>query len=232
MTGGRPYLVFCDVDETLIATKSMFDFLEYYLARTRGAPGAEAYRRVADRLKDMARDGSPRAEVNRAYYRAYRGEAVEAVERAGAEWFRERSTADGFFIGATVRALAAHRAAGARLTLVSGSFEACLAPVARAVGADQLLCTQPLAERGMYTGEVAEPVIGEGKRTAVRRVLRARPEVSPADCYAYGDHLSDLPMLDCVGHPVAVGDDPELLRQLAARRGQTVPSTRGEESGP
>ncbi len=40
-TVSRPArLVFSDVDETLIAVKSMFDFLAYYFCGTRGTRGA------------------------------------------------------------------------------------------------------------------------------------------------------------------------------------------------
>jgi phosphoserine phosphatase len=57
------------------------------------------------------------------------------------------------------------------------------------------------------------------------RLLAAHPQVDPARCWAYGDHPSDLPMLDLVGNPVAVGDDPAVAAHLAARA--ALPGTRG-----
>ena len=39
-----------------------------------------------------------------------------------------------------------------------------------------------------------------------------------ADCHAYGDSISDLPLLELVGHPVAVNADFRLARE-ARRRG-------------
>jgi len=56
-----------------------------------------------------------------------------------------------------------------------------------------------------------------GKRAAVQRKLESRPDVDPRDCWAYGDHVSDLPMMELVGHPVAVGEDKELRERLAER---------------
>lgn len=169
-------------------------------------------------VRTRAAGGVPRADINRFYYSHYAGESVATISRLADDWFAERGAATrGFYIESTRRALADHRAAGAGVVLVSGSFPALLEPLAREVGAEAILCTRPLAADGRYTGEVATPVIGEGKRAAVSGQLAARPEVDPRDCYAYGDHVSDLPMLELVGHPVVVGDD-DALRELLVRR--------------
>ncbi|MEV4191064.1 HAD family hydrolase [Streptomyces toxytricini] len=219
----RPYTVFSDVDETLITVKSMFDFLHYRLVRLHGAAGEEEYERIMAVLRRRAADGVPRTEINRAYYRHYAGEDVAAVTALADDWFTERAASTrGFWIDSTREALHRHRAAGASVVLVSGSFPPLLEPLAREIGADAVLCTRPLADSGTYTGEVAVPVIGEGKREAVLAHLASRPDTDPRDCWAYGDHVSDLPMLELVGHPVAVGDDPELRERLALRAETTA----------
>jgi HAD superfamily hydrolase (TIGR01490 family) len=216
----RPsYLVFSDVDETLINTKSMFDFLRFRLARRHGDEEGEArYRLIARQLRDRSAAGTPREEVNREYYRHYTGEDAPQTEALGREWFAERSAREDFFIGPTLAALNGHRAAGADVVLVSGSFLPCLAPIAEHVGAAYVLATTPFVRDGRYTGEVAEPMIGNGKRAAVMRLLADHPGVDPHDCYAFGDHPSDLPMLECVGNPRVVGGHPEMLRRLRASR--------------
>ncbi|MFF4098233.1 HAD family hydrolase [Streptomyces sp. NPDC001903] len=219
----RPYIVFSDVDETLITVKSMFDFLHYQLVRRHGAAGEEEYERITAVIGRRAADGAPRSEINRFYYSHYAGESVETVARLADDWFTERTASTrGFYIDSTRRALHGHRAAGAPLVLVSGSFPPLLEPLARELGAETVLCTRPLIRDGLYTGEVATPVIGEGKRAAVLAHLAERPSVDPRDCFAYGDHVSDLPMLELVGHPVAVGEDPELRARLAALRPATI----------
>lgn len=164
----------------------------------------------------------PREEVNRAYYRLHAGEDAGELAALGEQWFAERSAEPDFFVPATLAALRRHRAAGAALVLVSGSFSPCLAPLARAVGAAYTLATEPLVERGRYTGEVVRPMIGAGKRAAVLDLLAFHPGVDPAQCFAFGDHISDLPMLECVGHPRVVGGDAQLLERLG-RRAQPVP---------
>ncbi|MFI1863988.1 HAD family hydrolase [Streptomyces jumonjinensis] len=218
----RSYMVFSDVDETLITVKSMFDFLHYQLVRRHGTAGEEEYERIIAVIRRRAADAVPRADINRFYYTHYAGESVAEITGLAEEWFAERtSSTRGFYIDSTRRALRDHRAAGASLVLVSGSFPPLLEPLAREVGADAILCTRPLIADGRYTGEVGTPVIGEGKRSAVLGQLASRPDVDPRDCYAYGDHISDLPMLELVGRPVVVGDDDE-LRECLARRSRTV----------
>lgn len=209
------YLVFADVDETLINCKSMFDFLDHYLTGRYGDEGAGRAAGVRADLLGRAARGVPRAATNRTYYRAFAGEDAARVARWGETWFAERSAQDGFWIAPTARALARHVAAGAALVLVSGSFPALLDPVAQAVGAAHVVCTTPEVRDGILTGALAAaPVIGEGKRHAVRSLLARYPEVVTDDCFAYGDHASDLPMLAEVGHPVVVGEDPVLIAEL------------------
>lgn len=222
-----PYLVFCDVDETLIDCKSMFEFLRFQLVRRQGADGEARYQRIAGELRRQSADGAPRESVNRAYYRAYAGQSVAEMTALGREWFALSSVDPGFFIQDTVAELERHRAAGAQIVLVSGSFLPCLTPVAERVGADHVLCTSPGVENGHYTGDVTEPVIGEGKRAVALRMLAEHPWVNPRDCFAYGDHPSDFPLLDCVGNPRGVGDDPAVRAYLDRRREQTASADSG-----
>lgn len=198
-------LVFSDVDETLINCKSMFDFLGFYLGARYGPDGARRAAAIRDELTAAAVAGVPREQANRSYYREWAGEPAELVHELGRQWFAGRAREVGFYIAGTREALARHQAEGSRVVLVSGSFPAVVDPVACDIGAVQVLCSRPEVRAGVFTGElVGAPVIGEEKRIRVRAVLDALPHVDPADCYAYGDHESDLPMLAEVGHPVMV----------------------------
>jgi HAD superfamily hydrolase (TIGR01490 family) len=208
----HPYIAFFDVDETLIDVKSMFDFLRFYWQRLYPADQGRRYRRTVSLIQLLARLGVSRAVINRLYYRLYRGRPRAEVEAAGRDWFAARATEPSFFIEPAVAELRRHRHAGARIVLVSGSFPACLDPIAEALGASDVLCTRMAERDGVFTGAIEQPCIGLGKRRALERFLASHPKIDPSDCYAYGDHVSDVPMLTAVGNPVVVGGGDELLR--------------------
>jgi phosphoserine phosphatase len=58
----------------------------------------------------------------------------------------------------------------------------------------------------------AEGVLhGEAKAAAVVD-LAARRDVDLSESYAYSDSINDLPLLELVGHPIAVNPDIDLKR--------------------
>lgn len=63
-------------------------------------------------------------------------------------------------------------------------------------------------------------MIGPAKADAVAAVVRARG-ARAAECFACGDHESDLAMLRAVGRPVVVNGSPGLLAE-AGRAGRPV----------
>ncbi|MFB7876660.1 HAD family hydrolase [Nocardia sp. NPDC056064] len=206
---------FFDVDETVITVKSMFTFLRFWLAE-QGDDGTE-YARVTDDLKQRAQAGAPRGDINREYYRTYRGVEYTALVAAGQRWFDEFAAGGAAFYAEPVRALRDHAAAGVRTVLLSGSFAPAIAPVAAAVGADHIIATEPLLdEHGVLTGEVRKPMIGAAKGEAVVEYLREHA-ISVNDTWGYGDHATDLPFLWLVARPAYRGDDPKLV--AAARSG-------------
>jgi phosphoserine phosphatase len=69
---------------------------------------------------------------------------------------------------------------------------------------------------GVYTGKLEGPFCyGEGKVEAITELARW-DGLDLAQCYAYSDSHSDLPMLSAVGHPVAVNPDAKLERHARA----------------
>jgi HAD superfamily hydrolase (TIGR01490 family) len=69
---------------------------------------------------------------------------------------------------------------------------------------------------GEYTGELDGPfVYGRGKVEAIQRYA-SEHEIDLSASHAYSDSVSDLPMLRCVGNPVAVNPDGPLLEVAKA----------------
>ena len=77
---------------------------------------------------------------------------------------------------------------------------------------------------GRYTGEIDFYAYGENKAAAMRRVAE-EGGYDLADCYAYSDSITDLPMLSAVGHPTAVNPD-RALRKAALRARLAGPAVR------
>lgn len=74
---------------------------------------------------------------------------------------------------------------------------------------------------GVYTGGLSEPFCyGPAKADAIA-VVAEREGYDLAVCYAYSDSASDLPMLEAVGHPVAVNPDGP-LEAVAHSRGWPI----------
>jgi HAD superfamily hydrolase (TIGR01490 family) len=113
-----------------------------------------------------------------------------------------------------------HHAAGRDVVIVSSSGAEVVEPIGEMLGADDVVATRMHVEDGRYTGEIDFYAYGEHKATAVRR-LAAEHGYDLADCFAYSDSHTDVPMLAEVGHPYAVNPD-RALRREADERGWPV----------
>ncbi len=112
--------------------------------------------------------------------------------------------------------IADHKLCGRDVVVVSASGEEIVAPIARAVGATHAMATRMVVEDGRYTGEVEFYCFGEGKAAAIRE-LAAHEGYALEHCYAYSDSITDLAMLETVGHPTVVNPDRGLRKEAAAR---------------
>lgn len=111
-----------------------------------------------------------------------------------------------------------HRDAGRRIVVVSASPEPLVRPLARRLGADDVLAARWQVEAGRFTGKRDGPALwGEAKAAAVRRWAEEEG-VDLSASFAYADSLSDSFLLAAVGHPVAVNPDPQLASLAALRR--------------
>lgn len=109
--------------------------------------------------------------------------------------------------------IAHHRMLGHQIIIISSSGTDVVEPIGERLGADLAIGTQVGIEDGKYTGEILFYAYGPGKAEAMRS-LAAERGYDLDECYAYSDSFTDVPMLEAVGHPVAVNPDTE-LRKLA-----------------
>jgi HAD superfamily hydrolase (TIGR01490 family) len=106
-----------------------------------------------------------------------------------------------------------HRARGEKVYIVSATLQEIVDGIAADLGFDGALGTLCEVKDGVYTGHAVRALHAENKAASVREL-----GYDLAACTAYTDSHTDLPLLEAVGHPVAVNPDRR-LRKIAAERG-------------
>ncbi|MBT2481757.1 HAD family phosphatase [Streptomyces sp. ISL-94] len=214
-------LAFFDVDGTLTTGTTLFRFLRYYLA----AQGhrSHVYEQRRQQLKAMTAVGVSREDTNRAYFANFHNADAVDMSHLARAWFKAELARGGFFNGSAVDVLNRHKARGEAVVIVSGSFPAVLSPLAEHLGVAEVWATAPEITDGRYTGQLLRaPMIGKAKVDAARLAASIH-RTDLADCYAYGDHLSDLPLLQAVGTPVVIRGDPRLDEYAQQQRWTVLP---------
>jgi HAD superfamily hydrolase (TIGR01490 family) len=116
--------------------------------------------------------------------------------------------------------IAAHKARGHRVVVVSASGQEVVEPIAKLLGADHSMATKMTVKEGKYTGEVDFYCFGKSKVDAIAS-LAEQEGLDLSTSYAYADSITDLPMLAAVGNPTAVNPD-RALRKAANKRSWPV----------
>jgi HAD superfamily hydrolase (TIGR01490 family) len=116
--------------------------------------------------------------------------------------------------------IALHKALGRRVYVVSSSPEEVVTPLAEHFGVSGVIATRAEIKDGMYTGDLAFYAYADAKAEAIRELAELEG-IDLAGSYAYSDSITDLPMLEAVGHPVAVNPDRDLRRE-AEKRGWQI----------
>jgi HAD superfamily hydrolase (TIGR01490 family) len=114
-----------------------------------------------------------------------------------------------------MREVREHQDAGRPCYIVTAASHEIVEVLASVLGMEGAIGTRSEIRNGAYTGRLHGPfVYGEGKATALR-TFATEDGLDLSRSWAYSDSASDLPMLNAVGHPVAVNPDAEL--ELVAR---------------
>lgn len=123
--------------------------------------------------------------------------------------------------GDAMRAVAAHRAAGDRILVISASPTFLVEAIAVRLGIAEVLGTELELQHGCYSGRVAGiPCARDGKIRRLEQWLAAQGEAL-AGAHFYSDSRNDLPLLCHVAHPHAVNPDAA-LREHAERYGWDI----------
>jgi HAD superfamily hydrolase (TIGR01490 family) len=110
-----------------------------------------------------------------------------------------------------------HHEAGHDVVIVSSSGSEVVSPIGEMLGVEEIIATVMVQDEGRYTGDIDFYAYAENKAVAIRD-LAERVGYDLEASYAYSDSITDLPMLEVVGHPFAVNPDKALRRAAAARQ--------------
>ena len=203
---------FFDVDGTLVVPPSLeWQFVGYLLGRD-AIGSTEIGRWLVQCAKDLLRD--PRAAIsgNKMHLAGLRESLVD-------DWANSVAPDSLQLFPAGVERVAWHLAQRHRVFLISGTLKPLAEVSARRLPGSVEICATNLEMLGgHWTGRLAgEHMGGEAKARAIRG-LAARFGLALWDSYAYGNSITDLPMLDSVGHRVAVNPSAS-LRRIARKEG-------------
>ena len=203
------------MDGTLAAT-TIVEPLLWYKRRLLSAP-ARAFWMAGLCVRApywLGLDHFSREASNRAIYSHYAGFDSARVKELAGECYNAEIKPRLF--PQALERLGALRQDGPRLVLVTGGLHFLMQALAAHLNAD--LIAPALEERGgRFTGRLqGAPLTGAHKAAAVRAHALAHGIALP-ESYAFGDAIGDLPLLECVGHPVAVNADRRLMAIAQAR---------------
>jgi HAD superfamily hydrolase (TIGR01490 family) len=212
---GAKVAAFFDLDRTVIAKASLAAFSRPFYKE-----GLLSRRLLARALWGQvlfARFGARQARIERLRLR---------VQRLTEGWEQERVRS---IVASTLaqvvgpitykeafELMAEHQYAGRKVYIVSASPAEIVEPLARYLGADGAIATSAAVSAGRYTGQLLRYAFGPEKADAIRETAE-RDNLDLTESWAYSDSATDLPMLEAVGHPVAVNPD-KALRQIARMR--------------
>jgi HAD superfamily hydrolase (TIGR01490 family) len=191
----------------------------YAWLATRHLPLTDRARVTAKILREapslLALDRRDRGDFLRSFYRRYEGAPEELLRRDSNELFNNLLLMRSFPAGlARVRR---HKALGHRTVLITGALDFVVEPLRPLF--DEVVCAQLARDAdGLLTGRLEHlPPTGEA-RALVLAEYAAAEGLDLGESIAYADSASDLPLLECVGFPVAVNPEAKLAA-IARRRG-------------
>ena len=113
--------------------------------------------------------------------------------------------------------VATMKAKGFYTALVSGGFTVFTNPIAARLGFDENRANILLAEDGILTGEVAEPILGKQAKVDAVVDICAKLGIASDDVIAVGDGAIDLGMIKLAGTGVALHAKPAVAAEARVR---------------
>jgi HAD superfamily hydrolase (TIGR01490 family) len=215
----RPTAAFFDLDKTIIAKSSTLAFSREFQAGgliSRGAVLRSAYAQFVYLVGGADHDQMEK--MRQFMSQLCAGWDVETVKEIVGDTLH--NIVDPLVYDEAVSLIEDHHLAGRDVIIVSTSGSEVVEPIGQMLGADKVIATRMEVRDGKYTGEISFYAYAENKATAIRDLAQRRG-YDLKRSYAYSDSITDVFMLEAVGHPHAVNPDKE-LRRVARDRGWPI----------
>ena len=204
-----------DLEGTVLAWNLIEQYLWLRLAATSrsrwpieiAALGASMPGYIGAELRD-------RGEFIRTFMRRYEGVDVAQLEKIVRGGFGKAVRSR--LLPQALEQIAAHRAAGHRTILVTGTIDLMTAPLEPFF--DEVVAGAMHAENGRLTGYLDSPPLVDEARGAWLTQYAEQHGMDLAHSYGYGDSHADAAWLQLVGNPVAVNPDHTLYKLAQAGR--------------
>lgn len=215
-------LALFDLDHTLLPLDSDYQWADF-LARTGRAGNPEVARARNDDLMNRYNKGQLTAQEAAEFML---GLLAAHPPHDLAHWHESfmQEVVRPALLPQSIALVQKHLTAGDLCAIVTATNSFVTAPIARALGINHLIATTPEYVNGRYTGYIEGiPSFREGKITRVNDWLDTMG-LSLADfesSHFYSDSMNDLPLLECVTHPVATNPSDE-LRAIATAQNWVI----------
>ncbi|NIH78106.1 HAD family hydrolase [Amycolatopsis viridis] len=216
---GTGVAAFFDLDKTIIASSSALAFSKPLLREGLISKRAALKSAYAQFVFSLSGADADRTERMRAEISALcKGWDVAQVRAIVNETLHD--IVDPLVYAEAAELITWHREQGHDVIVLSAAGDEVVAPIAAMLGATASVATRMGVVDGRYSGEIAFYCYGEQKAVAAKQ-LAVENGYELAECYAYSDSSTDVPLLETVGRPHAVNPD-RLLRRTAAEHGWPV----------
>ena len=215
----RPTAAFFDLDKTIIAKSSTLAFSREFQAGgliSRGAVLRSAYAQFVYLVGGADHDQMEK--MRQFMSQLCAGWDVQTVKEIVGDTLH--NIVDPLVYDEAVSLIEDHHLAGRDVIIVSTSGSEVVEPIGEMLGADEVVATRMEVEDGKYTGGITFYAYAEAKAREVRRLAETHG-YDLARSYAYSDSVTDVHMLEAVGHPYAVNPDKD-LRRIARERGWPI----------
>lgn len=200
-------LAIFDLDNTLLNGDSDHAWGEFLVQK--GIVDAEIYQQANDLFYQQYQNGQ--LDIIEYLEFALKPLSQHSLEQL-AEWHHEfmAETIAPMRLEKADRLLAEHRQKGHFLLIITATNSFVTHPIAKALGVDAILATDPEIIDGRYTGKIeGTPCFQEGKVTRLKSWLALHSQ-NLNGSYFYSDSHNDLPLLKMVDNPFAVDADDTL----------------------